>query len=134
MLALLEILSDEKKWITAREISGRALRMEINLPARIIGELASASGGEIIGHGKGYKLMRNATDEDILEAYGADFRRALGSEQRARQIISFARCKGRLQTDEDNQRISRQENQIREEVKKDPAPGKPESYEEVSLF
>jgi hypothetical protein len=131
MEVLFEILNDEpERWLTARDIEGRALRMGIKLPSRIVGDLASLSKGEIVGHGKGYKLSKYAADEDILGAYEMDFRRALGGEKRAREIIAFARSHGRLSNTDSEQKIREREDKVKTEI----TARRHEHYEEVALL
>lgn len=118
LVAALESRPD--KWTTWKQINSFILRETgTRFGRRQIAAAAEASGGEMISSTRGYRLAKHAGEQDILTAYRQRMRMAIGTEQRARQMIANARRTGRLH-DLDEARIRRE---ITEEFStgKDPA-------------
>lgn len=92
---VVKILQEHGTWLTAKIVSRRAAAIGVYVHPRMIGDIASALNGSVIGSGRGYKLAKYATEDEILACWQADMRRSIGTGKRARDVIHYAR-KNRL--------------------------------------
>ena len=102
--ALLQLLGQRPGWTTWADLRIAARQTGHSITGwdrRSIASAAEASSGAILSCSDGYKLASKSTEQEILMAYRTTLRKALGSDRRARAIISFARRKGLLKDHDD---------------------------------
>jgi len=102
--ALLQLLGQRQDWTTWADLRIAARQTGHSITGwdrRSIASAAEASSGAILSCSDGYKLASKSTEHEILMAYHTTLRKALGSDRRARAIISFARRKGLLKDHDD---------------------------------
>ena len=103
--ALLQLLGQRREWTTWADLrlasrqSGHSIA---GWDRRSIASAAESSAGAILSCSDGYKLSCKSTEKDILVAYRQTLRKAIGSDRRARAIISFARRHGYLRDHDDS--------------------------------
>lgn len=126
---VVNILQEHKTWLTAKSISKRAAAIGHYIHPRMIGDVASSLSGAVIGSGKGYKLARNATQEEILGCWQADMRRSIGTEKRAREVIHYARTNRLLGSKDSDDTLNQLRLKIMQEVESGVLPSEIEADE-----
>jgi len=101
---LIRLLGQRNAWTTWADLRLAARQSGHSIAGwdrRSIASAAESSAGAILSCSDGYKLASKSTEQEILMAYRTTLRKALGSDRRARAIISFARRTGLLKDHDD---------------------------------